>query len=71
MYICIYIYIYIYANIYIYIYIYWQKFFIDTYLMEHYRHFLSTYFFVNSFKLTYLSCDIWQEFVDKPSMIST
>ena len=30
--------------IYIYIYIYRQHFFIDTYLIEHNRHFLSTYF---------------------------
>ena len=28
----------------IYIYIYGQYFFIDTYLIEHYRHFLSIYF---------------------------
>ena len=32
-------------NIYIYIYIY-----IDTHLIEHYGHFLSTYFFVNPFE---------------------
>ena len=27
-----------------YIYIYWQHFFIHAYLIEHFRHFLSTYF---------------------------
>ena len=35
-------------NLYIYIYIY-----IYIYLIEHKRHFLSTYFFVNPFKLPY------------------
>ena len=29
--------------IYIYVCIFWQHFFIDTYLIEHNRHFLSTY----------------------------
>ena len=47
--------------IYIYIYIY---------LIEHSRHFLSTYFFVNLFELSYWSYDIWQELVDKYSIIS-
>ena len=57
-------------TIYIYIYIYWQHFFIDIYSIEHNRHFLSTYFFVNSFELLYRSYDIWRELVDKPSVIS-
>ena len=30
--------------IYTYTYIYWQHFFINTYLIEHNRHFMSTYF---------------------------
>ena len=54
----------------IYIYIYWQHFFIDTYLIGHNRYFLSTYFFVNPFKLLYWSYDIRWELVDKPSIIS-
>ena len=32
--------------------------------------YLSTYFFVNPFELPYLSYDIQQELVEKPSMIS-
>ena len=54
----------------LYIYIYWQNFFIDTYLIEHNRHFLSTYFFLNPFELPYRSYDIQQELVDKPFIIS-
>ena len=53
-----------------YLYIFWQHFFIDTYLIEHNRHFLSTYFFVNHFELSYWSYDIWPELVDKPFIIS-
>ena len=49
------------THTYIYIYIY---------LIEHNRHFLSTYFFVNPFKLPYWSCDIWRKLVDKSSIIS-
>ena len=30
--------------IYIYIYIHWQHFFVNTYFVEHNRHFLSIYF---------------------------
>ena len=52
------------------IYIYWQHFFIHTYLIEHNRHFLSTYFFVNPFELPYWSYDIRWELVDNPSIIS-
>ena len=55
---------------YIYIYIFWQHFLIHTYLIEHNRHFLSTYFFVNPFNFLYWSYDIWRESVDKPSLIS-
>ena len=36
-------------------YIYWQHFFINTYFIEHNRHFLSTHFFVNPFELPYWS----------------
>ena len=61
---------YIYVCVYIYTYIYWQHFFIDTYLIEHNRNFLSTYFFVNPFELPYWSYDIWLELVNRPSIIS-
>ena len=44
--------------------------YIYIYMIEHNRYFLSTYFFVNPFKLTYWSYDIWWELVDKPSIIS-
>ena len=54
---------YIHTHIYIYIYI-------DAYLIEHNIHFLSTYVFVNHFKLPYRSYDIQRELVDKPSIIS-
>ena len=64
------LFIYIYIYIYIYTWIFWQHFFIDTYLIEHNRHFLPTYFFVHPFELPYWSYDIWQELVDKPSIIS-
>ena len=37
------------------------------YMIEHYRHFLSTYFFINPFKLLYQSYDIQGKLVDKPS----
>ena len=33
----------------IYIYIFWQHFFINAYFVEHNRHLLSTYFFVDPF----------------------
>ena len=56
--------------IYIYIYIYWQHFFINKYLIEYNRHFLSTYFLVNPFELPYWSYDIRRELVDKSSIIS-
>ena len=49
--------------------VFWQHFFIDTYLIEHNRHFLSTYFFVNPFELPYWSCDIRRELVDKSFII--
>ena len=39
------------------------------YLIKHNRHFLSTYFFVNPFKLLYWSYDIRWELVDKPPII--
>ena len=39
-------------------------------MIEHNRHFLSTYFFVNLFELPYWSYDIQQELVDKPFIIS-
>ena len=39
-------------------------------MIENNRHFLSTYFFVNPFKLPYRSYDISQKLVDKPSIIS-
>ena len=61
-------------RIYIYIYmcvcIFCQNFFINTYFIEHNRHFLSTYFFVNPFELQYWSYDSQRELVDKPSIIS-
>ena len=31
--------------------VFWQHFFINTYLIEQNRHFLSTYIFVNPFEL--------------------
>ena len=49
--------------------IFWQHLFIDTYLIEHNRHFLSTYFFVNPLELLYRSYNILRILVDKPSMI--
>ena len=55
---------------YVYIYIYWQHFSINTYFIEHNKHFLSTYFFVNPYKLPYWSYDIRRELVDKSSIIS-
>ena len=64
------IYIYIYIYIYIHICIFWQHFFIDTYLIEYNRHFLSAYFFVNPFELPYWSYDIRWELVDKPFIFS-
>ena len=39
-------------------------------MIEHYRHFLSTYFFVNPFELPSRSYDIRREWVNKPSIIS-
>ena len=36
-------------------------FFFDTYLIERYRHFLSTYFIVKPFGLSYRSYGIWRE----------
>ena len=56
--------------VFVYIYIYWQHFFIDTYLIEHDRLFLSTCSFVNPLRLPYLSYDIRRELVDKPFIIS-
>ena len=47
-----------------------KNFVVCIYLIKHYRHFLSTYFFVNLFDLPYLSYDIWWELVDKSSIIS-
>ena len=38
---------------YIHICIFGQHFFIDTYLIDYQRHFLSTYFFLNPFELPY------------------
>ena len=52
------------------IYIYWHHFFINTYLIDHDRHFLSTYSFVNPFELPYWSYDIRRELVDKSTIIS-
>ena len=49
--------------------IFWQHFFINTYLIEYNRHFLSTYFF-NPFDMPYRSHDIRLELFDKSSMIS-
>ena len=50
--------------------IFWQHFFIDTYLIEHYRQFFCLHiFFVNPFELPYWSYDIRQKLVDKPSII--
>ena len=43
--------------------------YIYIYIIEHNRHFLSTYFFVNPFELPYLSNDIRWEVVDKPFII--
>ena len=73
IYICISIYIYAYVYIYIYIYIYAYVYvcvYIYINLIEHNRHFLSTYFLFNPFKLPYWSYNIRQEFDDKPSIIS-
>ena len=47
-----------------------QHFFIDAYLIEHYRHFLFAYVFDNPFELPYRSYEIRQELVDKLSIIS-
>ena len=41
-----------------------QDFFIDTYLIEHNIHFLSTYFCVNPFELPYRFYDIRPELVN-------
>ena len=68
-YIYISLYIYIYVNIYTYVYIY-MYIYIYIYLIEHNRHFLSTYFLANPFQLPYRSYDIRQELVDKSSIIS-
>ena len=45
--ICIHVYIYIY------IYIYWQHFFNNTNFVEHNKHFLYTYYLLDSFVLSY------------------
>ena len=47
-----------------------QHFFIYTYLIKYYRHFLSTIFCVYLFKLPYLFYDIQWELVNKPSIIN-
>ena len=39
-------------------------------MIEHKRHFLSTYFFVNPFELPYRSHDIRRELIDRPSIIN-
>ena len=44
------------------VFVFGQYFFIDTYLIEHNRHFLSIY------SLPYRSYDIRRELVDKPSI---
>ena len=58
IYIYIYIYIYVSLDIYIYIYIY-----IYTNFIEHNRHFLSTYFLLDPFVLTYCFYRIRQELI--------
>ena len=55
--------------IYIYIYIYWQHFFVNTYFVEHNRHFLPTYAFVDPFLLPYWFKNIRRELVDVSSII--
>ena len=51
-------------------YIYWQHFFIDTYSIEHNRHFFLAYFYVNPFEWLYWSYDIRRELIDKSSIIN-
>ena len=51
-------------NTYIYIYIY-----IYIYFIEHNRHFLSPYFFVDLFILPYWFYNVWRELVDVSSII--
>ena len=63
------VYIYIYMYIYMYSY-FWRHFFIDTYLIDHTRHFCLHIFFISPFELPYWSYDIRRELVDKSSIIS-
>ena len=58
-----------YIYIYIYIYTYWQHFFINTNFVEYNRHFLSTYFLVDPFMLTYCFYSIRRELIDISSII--
>ena len=47
-----------------------QHFFVNACLIKHYRHFLSTYFCIEPFKSLYQFYDIWQELVNKPTIIN-
>ena len=47
-----------------------QHFFVNTYVIEQYRHFLSTYFSFYPFKLPYRCYNIWLELVYKPAMFN-
>ena len=49
-----------------------QYFFVNTSLIKHERHFLSTYFFIHPFKLPpYEFYDIRRELVNKPSIVNS
>ena len=52
-----------------YVSIFWQHFFINTNFVEHNRHFLSTYFLVDSFVLPYCFYRIRWELIDIFSII--
>ena len=43
--------------------IFWQHFFVNTNFVEHNRHFLSTYFFLDPFVLSYCFYRIRQELI--------
>ena len=54
---------------YVCMYVFFQHSFINTYFVEHKRHFLSTYFLVDSFTLPYSFYNIRRELVEVSSII--